>query len=105
VKSQRVSGLTTQEAVFSRSVDAKDELAPEMAGLAESMGLGSLGQPIELDLGRGEQRLPDIAQQYTREADDYAQREASDRQQLRPNRPPDRQTRHTETLPVHHTVQ
>jgi hypothetical protein len=25
-----------------RSADAKDELAPEMAGLAESMGVGSL---------------------------------------------------------------
>src|SRR5881397_3585757 len=35
-----------------RSADAKDKLAPEMTGLAQSMGVGSLGQPIELDLGR-----------------------------------------------------
>ena len=30
----------------------KDELAPEMPRLAQPMGIGCLGQAIELDLGR-----------------------------------------------------
>lgn len=34
-----------------RSTDLEDELSLEMARLAQAMGIGSLGQAIELDLG------------------------------------------------------
>src|SRR5262249_49722202 len=36
------------------SADLEDELAPEMARLAQPMGVGGFGQPIELDLGRAD---------------------------------------------------
>src|SRR5262245_28932994 len=46
------------EVSCSYSTDAKDELAPEMTALAQPMGVRSLGQPIELDLGRANSACP-----------------------------------------------
>src|SRR5262249_36975364 len=36
------------------STHLEDELAPKMARLAQAMGVGGFGQPIELDLGRAD---------------------------------------------------
>jgi len=47
-----------QAAAFSGSADAKDELASEMTALAQPIGVGSLRQLIELDLGRANSARP-----------------------------------------------
>ena len=57
-RSRSADAKDARAAAFSGSADAKDELASEMTALAQSMGVGSLRQLIELDLGRANSARP-----------------------------------------------
>src|SRR5262249_24966594 len=48
----RLKGGYRQARTDCRSTHLEDELAPEVARLAQSMGIACFGQPVELDLGR-----------------------------------------------------